>query len=95
MKYEDCEGLPGCRDAVRKSQKEPSLLSKAINLVKGTAEHVVSGAENVSKEEFKKRIDICNSCIHFVGKKEICGICGCYMSVKAKWKTSECPKDKW
>lgn len=97
MKYEDCEGLPGCRDAVRKSQKEPSLLSKATSFIKDTAEHIVGGAKNVSEEEFERRMGVCNSCIHLVKEKDkdICGICGCYMNVKAKWKTAECPKNKW
>lgn len=47
----------------------------------------------VSQEVYKDRLDICNSCEYLKGTQ--CGICGCYVKVKAKWTTENCPKNKW
>ena len=76
-------------------EKKPSLIQKAKNLVKETAKHLANGAQNVTKKEYLSRMDICNSCVHFIHKDNTCGICGCLMHIKAKWQTSQCPKDKW
>jgi len=73
----------------------PSFLDKVKSIIKDTSKHLVNGAKNVPKEEYLRRATICNSCIHFIEKENKCGICGCLMDVKAKWKTSECPKNKW
>jgi hypothetical protein len=56
---------------------------------------LANGAQNVSKEEYIGRVDVCNTCVHFIHKDYTCGVCGCLMHIKAKWKTSKCPKDKW
>jgi hypothetical protein len=72
-----------------------SFLDRAKSIIKATTKHVLSGAEHVSEEEYLKRAKECDSCIHFIKKDNVCGICGCIMDVKAKWKTSECPKNKW
>tara|TARA_Y100000401_G_C8305513_1_gene216687 strand:- start:107 stop:364 length:258 start_codon:yes stop_codon:yes gene_type:complete len=63
--------------------------------VKETAKHLANGAQNVTKKEYLSRMDICNSCVHFIHKDNTCGVCGCLMHIKAKWQTSQCPKDKW
>tara|TARA_Y100001938_G_scaffold149474_1_gene236406 strand:- start:2017 stop:2247 length:231 start_codon:yes stop_codon:yes gene_type:complete len=74
---------------------EPNFLDKVKSVIKDTAKYLADGAKNVPEEEYLRRAKICDSCVHFVRKKNACGICGCYMHVKAKWKISECPKEKW
>ena len=74
---------------------KPSFLDKVKSVIKDTTKHVFDGATLVSKEEYLKRAEICNSCVHFIKKDNSCGICGCWMEVKAKWRTSKCPKEKW
>lgn len=65
----------------------------------------------VTKERQKKRISICESCIHFRDKTRTCGkpvigekiehngetkkLCGCFMDAKTKLKFGSCPLDKW
>jgi|5_EtaG_2_1085323.scaffolds.fasta_scaffold03427_4 hypothetical protein len=74
---------------------KPSFLDKVKNIAKDTAAYLVDGARNVPKEEFIRRAGICDSCVHFIHNQSTCGICGCWMDVKAKWRKSKCPKDKW
>jgi len=84
-----CKGLPGCRE------NKPNILTKAKNLVKDTAKHIANGAENLNDKEYLIRINTCKSCDLFNEGKKICESCGCYMPVKARWRTSTCPKNKW
>ena len=74
---------------------KPSFVDKVKSIVKDTTKYIASGARNTTKDEFLKRAEICDSCVHFIHKTTTCGICGCWMHVKAKWKTSKCPKGKW
>jgi hypothetical protein len=34
-------------------------------------------------------------CPHLIKKSMRCGVCGCLLEHKAKWKTADCPKNKW
>ena len=74
-------------------KEEPSLLTKALNLGEAVATHIVDGMSKATKEEFALRLDICHKCPE--RKDTICTKCGCLLSVKAGWKTSTCPMDKW
>ena len=74
---------------------EASFLDKVKNVIKETSTYLANGARNVPIEEYKRRADICNTCVHFVHSKSTCGVCGCLMHIKAKWQTSDCPKNKW
>ena len=49
--------------------------------------------DRVSVDKYNTRMAICNSCTHRCGAK--CGVCGCYLTKKAKWSTESCPKNKW
>tara|TARA_Y100001970_G_scaffold55706_1_gene70552 strand:+ start:1130 stop:1327 length:198 start_codon:yes stop_codon:yes gene_type:complete len=58
----------------------------------------------VKKETFEKRYEICKSCNKFIHKTGRCGVCKCFMNVKAwmhmdiKGKLVTCPHpegDKW
>ena len=75
--------------------KKLGFLQLAKNIIKDTTTHVANGSKCVQKEEYLRRAEICDSCVHFIKKSNTCGVCGCWMHVKAKWETSTCPKDKW
>tara|TARA_R110002012_G_scaffold1863_11_gene9030 strand:- start:10196 stop:10585 length:390 start_codon:yes stop_codon:yes gene_type:complete len=62
------------------------------NFAKDSAEFVKNGAPMCSEEEFKERMDICRACPELTDEDK-CGLCGCYMPVKAGWKTTECADD--
>jgi hypothetical protein len=47
----------------------------------------------VSKNEYNRRIEICNNCPFFhLGR---CVLCGCMVSAKAALVTENCPKEFW
>lgn len=61
---------------------------------------ILEGAWNTVfvKESIEKvhdeRMMICGSCEHKTAKKT-CGICGCFLEVKTRCLSCECPIKKW
>jgi len=73
--------------------KSPNLLERALSLGEAVANHVADGMSKVSKQQMATRLEICNKCpLRSLGT---CTKCGCIISVKAGWKTSTCPDDRW
>ena len=71
-----------------------NILDKVKQFTRELATYVANGAPNVNAEEYEERLEICNSCEH-ITEKFTCNQCGCNMTMKSKWATSSCPKDKW
>ena len=58
-----------------------------------TAEKVgITVAEETVVQE---RINICNNCEHLFQPTRTCKLCGCFVDLKTKIKTSSCPINKW
>ena len=76
-------------------KKLPSALTMIKNFSKELTGYVAKGMPNVSSEDYQERIDTCFNCEHFLEKLKRCGACGCLVEHKAKWKTTNCPKNKW
>ena len=55
--------------------------------------YVKEGAPNVSSNDYAARLDACQKCPHLIPKHMRCGLCGCMIQHKAKWKTTSCPDD--
>tara|TARA_R110002051_G_scaffold7882_1_gene34449 strand:+ start:788 stop:1054 length:267 start_codon:yes stop_codon:yes gene_type:complete len=73
----------------------PSILKMVKSFTKDLAKYIEGGGTNVTPEEYATRLDTCNGC-EFLKKSAMrCGKCGCLLEHKAKWKTSDCPEDKW
>lgn len=53
------------------------------------------GSLFVETEIQQKRIDICNTCAFFDKSQNRCRKCGCYMNVKVKFKSVQCPMKFW
>ena len=51
--------------------------------------------EQATEEEAKVRMDICLSCPELLSITKQCKKCGCFMSLKTKFKLAECPIKKW
>tara|TARA_R100001443_G_C3305739_1_gene166453 strand:+ start:284 stop:691 length:408 start_codon:yes stop_codon:yes gene_type:complete len=51
----------------------------------------------VDKKTYKERLDICRGCKHYFKYTGNCGICGCFMRIKASMSIMECADDpkKW
>jgi hypothetical protein len=75
--------------------KPPSFLKMAMNFSKDLATYIKNGAPNVSTEDYIARLDTCQGCEFLIEEKKRCGVCGCAIEHKAKWRTAGCPKQKW
>ena len=49
----------------------------------------------VPNEVYEERIEICKGCQHYLSLLGNCGICKCFMKIKARLSPMECPKKYW
>ena len=49
----------------------------------------------IDTSTYQSRISTCKSCEYLFKLTNTCKKCGCFMSVKAKLTTSNCPMNKW
>ena len=64
---------------------------------------LVNPNQYVSKEEFRRRLSLCNSCperLKDCGNNRLtkfsrCPECGCFLRLKARLETEECPLGDW
>lgn len=85
---------------MNEQQKElPSTIQMAKNLMKAVGKHIVDGMRKVTFEEFQARLDVCNKCVPPDGYrvKNRCThpSCGCFLDLKAWWRSEDCPMEKW
>ena len=59
------------------------------------AKAILSKRPQTTPEEKKRRLSICANCEHFDKDRKICKICGCYMQIKAGFRSVGCPIGKW
>tara|TARA_R110002020_G_scaffold78287_3_gene196974 strand:+ start:200 stop:511 length:312 start_codon:yes stop_codon:yes gene_type:complete len=71
--------------------KPPSMLTMIRSFSKDLVTYVAQGAPNVSREDYVDRLDSCNNCEHLKKEHMRCGLCGCLLQHKARWKTTDCP----
>ena len=86
-----CAGLPGCREAFQ----EPGTIDKIKSFGKEVVKHYGSGAKKHNDEDYNKRISVCSTCEFLDKSRFTCKACGCYLKIKARWKSTSCPKNKW
>lgn len=80
-----------------KKKKLPSITTQAVNFSTSIIKHVVGGLPQISDEEQKNRMSICEQCINFIKNEDNprCSECGCYLKVKTSWANESCPIGKW
>jgi hypothetical protein len=49
----------------------------------------------VTDEVYKDRLSICKECVYYFKPTGSCKICLCFMSIKARIGTLECPQKYW
>lgn len=76
-------------------QSSPSLIEKAGNLAKAVSKRVMSGGQNVTAQQRQERLKICqeNKCGKY--NNGICNACGCFLAIKTKWASEDCPEGLW
>jgi len=70
----------------------PSLLEQAFNFL-GAIKDFVANPEFVSEEQYKARLEMCNTCEARANDR--CADCGCFLAAKAKGAAFHCPRKKW
>lgn len=75
-------------------KKISNLVQQAGNFKEALVKRVESNFQNVSPELLEERLKICGGC-EFKQDNWQCSQCGCYLTIKAKWATENCPKGKW
>ena len=71
--------------------KPPNIFKMAKTFAGELAKYIKEGAPNVSNKVYKERLEECNKCPHLIEDSFRCGLCGCLLEHKAKWKTTTCP----
>ncbi len=71
----------------------PGKIQMAKSLVVAVADHVADSGKKVSTEQLQRRLERCTLCEHRIERR--CAVCGCFVDVKASWRSSECPLGKW
>lgn len=74
--------------------KFPTIAQMGKNLAGEVGKFARAGFKVVSSDQYRKRLTICAGCEEFT-KNQRCRVCGCYMTVKAKMATTDCPRSKW
>ena len=74
-----------------------SLFKMIKNFTVEVGKYIVGGIQNVTPEDYADRLDACLKCPHIQKENMKCGICGCFLGQKAKWKTTTCPDnpERW
>jgi len=91
----------GCNCGNKKDKhqpKDPSIFKQVFNFGKAVSKYISSGLEDVSQKEYNRRLMICSKCEHVNEVFDKCLICGCKLTIKAKWATERCPhpdENKW
>ena len=74
--------------------ENPNIVSQMSNLAKDLHKVVLNGGPIVAPPEtIKVRMDTCSACEFY--KNSRCAKCGCFMEVKVKLLSLECPIGKW
>lgn len=79
--------------------KKLTVVQKAMNFAKASAQHAAAGAPKCTDEQIAARFAICESCPHL--KCGACELCGCPVAREKKfisklsWADQACPAGKW
>lgn len=71
----------------------PPLTTQGLEALKAIADEAASkllGEKSISYEQYQARLDICKGCPEITAEKR-CTLCGCFMEVKARFRTRNCP----
>tara|TARA_R110002073_G_scaffold49364_7_gene131805 strand:+ start:1569 stop:2072 length:504 start_codon:yes stop_codon:yes gene_type:complete len=81
----------------KEEPKPPSIFQMAKTFAGELTKYIKEGAPNVSNKVYIERLETCNTCPHLIKSSMRCGLCGCLLEHKAKWKTTTCPDkpERW
>lgn len=73
----------------------PPLARRAWNLAQSLTHFVSDGCTMVNEEQYRERLEICDTCEYRCKDLNRCQKCGCRLSLKARGRAFKCPVDKW
>lgn len=73
----------------------PSPSRMAGNFIGSLIDHAKGGMEALSETDKASRLAICSACPAYRASDDRCAECGCFLSLKAGWKASKCPRNLW
>ena len=76
-------------------KNKPGIVKLASNFMRAVSRHVKSGAKQVDKETYEKRMSICDTCVFRQGNRCSHASCGCFLAKKASWESESCPIGRW
>jgi len=80
-------------DVIRSCPKRPPPVTDMLWNVARDVATFIANPRLASKEEYERRLSICDGCERRAGVQ--CGACGCVVSAKAGAKAWTCPIGKW
>jgi hypothetical protein len=75
----------------------PGLLKRVGSLAKAIGSEtkaVVQGQPNLTAQQVAARLAVCESC-NQLRSNRTCGMCGCFVDGKARFRSQACPLHKW
>lgn len=69
-------------------------MKRIFRFLKALWRYILYG-HRVSFGEYCERLDKCRVCEKFNDVNWTCGVCGCFLTKKAKMDTESCPDGKW
>jgi len=85
-------------EEIRARFSPPSLGAQAASFVGSVVVEcgaALRGEPEVTVEERRARIEICEACDYFQVTDRRCSRCGCWVNVKAGFRMEACPEEKW
>jgi len=67
---------------------------RLLRFIKALWKYILYG-NRVGFSQYMVRLYMCERCACFREDNWTCGVCGCYVTKKAKMSTEKCPKSKW
>ena len=90
-------GMGPGQTKIKANIEYPSTVGLAKNFGKAVTKHVLSGMKKVTDDQYQERINTCNQCERLDKEHGRCmhPDCGCFVAVKARWASEDCPEKKW
>jgi len=73
----------------------PPIARQAWNLATSLKNFVMDGFKTVTTEQYEERLTICDNCPDEQRIDNRCMACGCNLSLKARGRAFDCPRDYW
>ena len=71
------------------------MLIKLATLTRALTKHITGGLKQTDEEQYSNRLKVCSACPFRSEGTWVCEKCGCHLSLKASWKSENCPLGMW